>query len=67
MFWEVFKSLATPSGIMQGKFEMVRDSSPNTLLAEKKPVTFRAKIAEFALDMQQAIMISTLSNSGAVR
>ena len=45
--------LATPSGTMQGEFEMVRFSSPDT----QKPVPFHAKIAEFALDMQQAVMI----------
>ena len=47
--------LATPTGTMQGEFEMIRvnDIDPST----RKPASFQAKIAEFALDMQQAVMI----------
>ena len=47
--------LATPTGTMQGEFEMicVNDIDPST----RKPASFQAKIAEFALDMQQAVMI----------
>ena len=47
--------LATATGTMEGEFEMIRVDviDPGT----QKPTSFQAKIAEFALDMQQAVMI----------
>ena len=47
--------LATATGTMQGEFEMIRVNDIDE--STQKPTSFQAKIAQFALDMQQAVMI----------